>query len=621
MKFLLTAVNAKYIHSNPAVYSLRAFAGAGLQEHVEIAEYTINNREEEILADIYMRRPDVIGFSCYIWNWNMIQDIMTRLHKILPQLPIWLGGPEVTYGAPQILERYPYVTGIMVGEGEATFRELLTYYVQREMASEHSRQTAGESYAESAGAISGKIFGDRGAAGFWPNIQGLERIPGLCLSAGYTPVRELTDLSELPFLYEDLDPFANKIIYYESSRGCPYSCSYCLSSIDKRVRLRDRAVVKKELQFFLDHKAAQVKFVDRTFNCNHDHAMEIWSYILEHDNGVTNFHFEISADILREDEIEVLHRMRPGLVQLEIGVQSANPRTIDAIHRVMDLDKLERIVASIHEGHNIHQHLDLIAGLPYEDYESFGRSFNRVYDMSPQQLQLGFLKVLKGSHMARQAEQFGICYLENPPYEVLYTDWLSYEDVLRLKKVEQMVELYYNSGQFRHTLPFLKRAFQTPFAMFEALAAYYEQEGYFINSPARSYRYHVLLKFARKYDEPNAAVYQELLTYDMYLRENLKSRPDFAPDLTPFKEEIRSLYRLEEQCRELLPDYDEYDYKQLSKMTHMEPFRYPVQDMVKWEHSPLTNAGRNIPECFILFDYKHRNPLNCEARTVVVCRK
>ena len=583
MKFLLTAVNAKFIHSNPAVYSLRAYAGERLQEHIEIAQYTINNRTEDVLADIYLRKPDVIGFSCYIWNWNMIQDILEQLHKILPKLPIWLGGPEVTYGAPKILAEYPFITGIMVGEGEVTFKELLEYYV----------------------------------GGMAPGGQGLKSIKGLCLASGYTPARELTDLNELPFLYENLEEFTNKIIYYESSRGCPYSCSYCLSSIDKKVRLRDIDVVKKELQFFLDHNVAQVKFVDRTFNCNHQHAMEIWGYLLEHDNGVTNFHFEISADILREDEIELLNRMRPGLIQLEIGVQSANPRTIEAIHRVMDIDKLERIVEAVRRGGNIHQHLDLIAGLPYEDYESFGRSFNRVYDMKPQQLQLGFLKVLKGSCMEQQARDFGICYMDRPPYEVLFTDWLPYADVLRLKKVEEMVELYYNSGQFEHTLAFLRGAFESPFAMFEALADYYETEGYFVNSPARVYRYNVLLSFAVKYDGAHEDIYRELLTFDMYLRENMKSRPDFAADLSGHRSIIRDIYIKEEQERCWLPDYDKYDWKQLSKMTHVEPFYFPVWEMEGWGRRSGTKNRFRTP-CFVLFDYRYRHPLTNEARTVVI---
>lgn len=574
MKFLLTAINAKFIHSNPAIYSLRACVGEKLQPYVELAEFTINESLESILEGIWKHQPDAIGFSCYIWNWKLIREILAELPKLLPNTEIWLGGPEVTYDGPGLLKEFPQVTGIMVGEGEVTFRELLEQYLWE---AEGTQKQVGKRTEERFG-----------------------QITGLCLASGYTAPRELTDLTTLPFLYENMEPFTNRIIYYETSRGCPYRCSYCLSSIDKKVRLRDISVVKRELQFFLDQKVKQVKFIDRTFNCDHRHAMEIWQYIHEHDNGVTNFHFEISADILREEEIALLNQFRPGLAQLEIGVQSTNPETIRAIKRIMDVDKLEKIVAAIHQGHNIHQHLDLIAGLPYEDYESFGRSFDRVYGMQPEQLQLGFLKVLKGSDMHENAQEYGIRYLEQPPYEVLYTNWISYGEIRRLKRIEEMVELYYNSGQFTHTLPVLEKAFSGPFAMYEALADYYQEQGYFTNSPARAYRYQILLEFAALKDPENREIYRELLVYDMYLRENLKSRPGFAADITEEeKQEIRRFYQTEEQEHRYLPAYREYDWKQLSRMTHLEPFRYPEPH-------------------YVLFDYQERNPLNYEAKVQVI---
>ncbi len=591
MKFLLVALNAKYIHSNPALYSLRAYAGE-LQQHVEIAEYTINHVFTDVLADIYKRKPDAIGFSCYIWNIEMVLSLVKELKKLMPQVPIWLGGPEVSYDAPELLKKHPEIDGIMVGEGEETFRELLLYYLEER---------------------DGKDDGTSGGADGVRAKKTLSDIPGLCLRNGYTGVREFTELDKLPFLYEDLGKFENRIIYYESSRGCPFRCSYCLSSIDKRVRLRELTTVKKELQFFLDKKVPQVKFIDRTFNCDHEHATEIWKFILEHDNGITNFHFEISADLLNEEELELLGRMRPGLVQLEIGVQSTNPDTLTAIHRNMDVDKLEQIVARIRDGQNVHQHLDLIAGLPYEDYDSFRASFDRVYAMKPEQLQLGFLKVLKGSEMADRAEEFGISYMDRAPYEVLFTKWLSFEEVQKLKWIEEMVELYYNSSQFRYTLRFLERAFSSVFRMYEALAEYYEEQGYVVNSPARSYRYQVLLSFACRWDGANEAIYRELLTHDMYLRENLKSRPAFGKDLQGYKETIRGIYRREEGERRLLPEYGDYDSKQLEKMTHLEPYHYPVWDLssegvVKALEAPV----------FLLYDYKERCPLTGEARTVQV---
>ncbi len=635
MKLLLVAINAKYIHSNPAIYSLRGYAGVEAARHIELAEYTINQQLQDILEDIYRRKPDVIGFSCYIWNWTFVRQLLAELPKLLPGTALWLGGPEVTYDADRLLAQYPKLTGIMVGEGEATFRELAAWYLD-------SRHGTAEAAAEGSAAEGGRkpAEGDKDGAekGSGVRKKRLEDIPGLYLHTGPTPARQLLDMSSVPFLYGDLAPFENRIIYYESSRGCPYSCSYCLSSIEKSVRIRDIGAVKKELQFFLDSRVKQVKFVDRTFNCNHAHAMAVWKYLRDNDNGVTNFHFEISADILNEQELELLHTMRPGLVQLEIGVQSTNPDTLRAVRRVSDMERLERIVAEIGKGGNIHRHLDLIAGLPFEDMECFRNSFDRVYGMRPEQLQLGFLKVLKGSEMWERAEEFGIRCLDSPPYEVLCTRWLDYEDILRLKGVEEMVELYYNSGQFTRTLPVLESAFDSPFAMYDKLAAFYLQEGCGVKSTvhspdphagfggqmgvgagssARVYRYHVLLAFAARYDEERLPLYRELLTLDLYLRENLKSRPEFASDLTPYRDVTRSFYRQEEKKREYLPDYEGCDGKQLSRLTHLEPFsRLTLRQIFPGDRDG--EAGEEAAVHYVLFDYRHRNPLNAEARTLAV---
>ncbi len=572
MQFLLVALNAKYIHSNPAVYSLKRFTGKD-SAHVQIAEYTINHRMEEILEDIYSRRPDVIAFSCYIWNWEMIQKITVELHKLLPKLPIWLGGPEVSFDAAKILDKHPQLSGIMAGEGEAVFSELLSYY----------------------------LYQDRP----------LREIAGLVLRDGPTGERKPLDMSAIPFLYDNAADFQNRILYYESQRGCPFRCSYCLSSIDKTVRLRDISVVKQELQFFLDNKVKQVKFVDRTFNCSHEHAVEIWRYILEHDNGVTNFHFEIAGDMIGDEEAALLARMRPGLVQLEIGVQTTNKRTLQEIRRKTDFTKLKAAVETIRKAGNIHQHLDLIAGLPYEDYESFGRSFDEVFSLEPNQLQLGFLKVLKGSYMHEMAEEYGLVYTQEPPYEVLFTKWLNYDEVRRLKRIEEMVEIYYNSNQFTHTLAFLQGAFQSPFAMFEALARFYKEKGFFAQAPARIYRYQALLQFAKEHDVENFPVYRELLVFDLYLREKVKSRPDFAKELGENKKDIMEFYRYEEKNRYFLPGYREYDSRQLSRMTHMEPFSYPVWAMKRGTESAMDGA-------YILFDYENRNPLTHEAGIIML---
>ena len=594
MKILLTAVNAKYIHSNPAVYSLRAYADKELIPYLEIAEYTINHRKEEILADIYHRAPEVIAFSCYIWNWDVISTLLTELPKILPETDIWLGGPEVSYSSEELLEKYPMVTGIMVGEGEETFRELAGYYCASAVSELERKNREFEK-------IRGIVY-----------CEGSENT--LESKICRTPARELTDISELPFLYSDLQSFENRIIYYESSRGCPYRCSYCLSSIDKKVRLRNLDIVKKELQYFLEHKVKQVKFVDRTFNCNHEHAKEIWQYLSEHDNGVTNFHFEIAADIISEEELQILGKMRPGLVQMEIGVQTFNADTLHEIRRTTDMDKLQKAVERIQKGSNIHIHLDLIAGLPYEDYESFTRSFNSVYAMKPQQLQLGFLKVLKGSYLYEKAADYEIQYMDTPPYEVLSTKWISYEELLRLRQVEEMVEVYYNSSQFSYTMPVIQTAFSNAFMMYLQLADYYREKGYTLMTPARSYRYQVLLYFAMttKLAEQKELLCQ-LLTFDLYLRENSKSRPDFAKELMPYKETIREFYREEEKSRRWLSAYTGYDSRQLGKMTHMEIFDYPV-----WETDIAKRIKRLDAPAMVLFDYQSRDALTYEAKYTVV---
>ena len=504
MKILLAACNAKYIHSNLAVYDLQAYA-SDYADHIVLKEYTINQQKDDIMRDIYLEHPDVVCVSCYIWNISFVKELMADLIKILPGADFWAGGPEVSYDAEKFLTENSEFKGVMVGEGEETFKELAGYYVEK-------------------------------------NPQNLKDMTGICYKDGdriiHNGWRQIMDLSSIPFIYKDLSEFKNRIIYYESSRGCPFSCSYCLSSIDKKLRFRDTETVKKELQFFIDNKVPQVKFVDRTFNCKHDHAMAIWKYINEHDNGVTNFHFEISADLLREEELQEMSTMRPGLIQLEIGVQSTNPDTIKAIHRTMDFEKLKGIVDRIHSFGNIHQHLDLIAGLPYEDYDSFRHSFNDVYALKPQQLQLGFLKVLKGSHMMEMCREYGIVYKTQEPYEVLSTKWLDYDHVLKLKTVENMVEVYYNSGQFQNTLEYLENFFPDAFSIYERLGSFYMEKGYGDVSHTRMRRYEILLEFLEDVPEISMDQVKDQMIYDLYLRENLKSRPGFARDQKPFERQI-----------------------------------------------------------------------------------
>ena len=549
MKILLAACNAKYIHSNLAVYDLQAYA-SDYADHIVLKEYTINQQKDDIMRDIYLEHPDVVCVSCYIWNLSFVKELMADLIKILPGADFWAGGPEVSYDAEKFLTENSEFKGVMVGEGEETFKELAGYYVEK-------------------------------------NPQNLKDMTGICYKDGdriiHNGWRQIMDLSSIPFIYKDLSEFKNRIIYYESSRGCPFSCSYCLSSIDKKLRFRDTETVKKELQFFIDNKVPQVKFVDRTFNCKHDHAMAIWKYINEHDNGVTNFHFEISADLLREEELQEMSTMRPGLIQLEIGVQSTNPDTIKAIHRTMDFEKLKGIVDRIHSFGNIHQHLDLIAGLPYEDYDSFRHSFNDVYALKPQQLQLGFLKVLKGSHVMEMCKEYGIVYKTQEPYEVLSTKWLDYDHVLKLKTVENMVEVYYNSGQFQNTLEYLENFFQDAFSIYERLGSFYMEKGYGDVSHTRMRRYEILLEFLEDVPEISMDQVKDQMVYDLYLRENLKSRPGFARDQKPFERQI----------------WDFRKREKVAKNAHVEVF-----------------ADGKV----LLFDYADRDPLTNNAHVTDVTK-
>ena len=565
MKFLLTAINAKYIHSNLAVYSLRAAALAAApasDKHepfsVELAEFTINQRTEEILRDIFLRKPDVLLFSCYIWNIVYVRELAENCKKIMPEVPVWLGGPEVSYDAEKFLRENPAADGILCGEGEETFRLLAECYA------------AGQADTEHLAEIPGLVFREP--------VESAARLIRV-----NTPA-PLPDLSALPFPYGELAEFENRIIYYESSRGCPFSCSYCLSSIEKSVRFRDIEKVCRELQFFLDRRVPQVKFVDRTFNCRKSHAMAVWSYILEHDNGITNFHFEIEAELLDEEELALLERMRPGLVQLEIGVQSANRETLKAVRRSTDLERLRRVVERIRDGKNIHQHLDLIAGLPFEDYESFGHSFDQVFALKPEQLQLGFLKVLKGAPMYEDARKYGIAYRSQPPYEVLFTPWLPFSDILRLKMIEEMVEIYYNSHQFGMTLGQLIPRFSSAFAFFEQLALYYErnQEG---QKSSRVRKYELLLGFASEHFPEDEDRYRELLTIDYYLRERAKARPSFAPDPDPYKKTLREI-------RQRAP-----------KQVHVEA--------LSRENAAALFGEQDL--IYLIFDYEKRNPLTGDA--------
>lgn len=581
MKTLLVAINAKYIHSNLAVYSLKAYAKE-LKKDIVIKEYTINNFVEDIFNDIYKEKADVVAFSCYIWNIDMVLEIIPELKKVAPHISIWVGGPEVSYDVDKVLSINPSIDVVMYGEGEETFYKTLS------------------------------VFTNNGEKDLYSELK---KINGI----GYRDyIREVAinqpagqmDMNTLPFVYEDMSLFQNKIIYYETSRGCPFSCSYCLSSIDKRVRFREFNLVKKELKYFIDQKVAQVKFVDRTFNCNKKHAMEIWSFIHENDNGITNFHFEIAADLINEEELLLFSKMRPGLIQLEIGVQSTNDLTINEIDRTMKLDKLTQVVNRINEMKNIHQHLDLIVGLPYEDYDTFKQSFNDVHALNPNQLQLGFLKVLKGSKMHDKCDEYGIEYRSHSPYEVLSTNWINFDQVIELKGVEEALETYYNSNQFVYSLKYLLHFWETPFDFYYDMSKYFDKHKFIGIKHSRISLYDILLDFSMNNKDVDIDVLKQLMIYDLYLREKLKKRPEWANNLNKYKKEYNEFYKNTDIAAKYIKEKD-YDSKLASKIMHIEPFSIDIVE--------TANEGKKIPsKQHILFDYSSRNPLNNDARTLTI---
>lgn len=652
MRFLLCGINAKYIHSNLAIFSLKAYADRKKIPGAEIIlkEYTINNYVEDILQDLYEEKADVVIFSCYIWNISFVRELAAELKKVSPDVKIWAGGPEVSYAANKFLMENPTFDLIMQGEGEEVFSELIRlteeekcrikdvykqseskkvlsgivekrYSIERKQAVKEEKDIEDKHFAgednvyptnyidmsklqKLQGIAVWDFSGEAALGNAESNIGNKTKI----INTGFAT---LMNMDTIPFVYEDFHLFEHKILYYETSRGCPFCCSYCLSSVDKTVRFRSLPIVKKELDAFLEAKVPQVKFVDRTFNCNRQRAIDIWSYLVEHDNGITNFHFEISSDLLGEEELELFAKMRPGLIQLEIGVQSTNGETVDAIHRHMDLDKLFHYVDSVHELGNIHQHLDLIAGLPYENYERFGCSFDDLYAHEPDQLQLGFLKVLKGTMMEEEVKKYSILYRNQPPYEVLGTKWLSYDEIILLKGVEELVELYYNSGQYTLTLKYAVPFFESPFRFYEMFSAWYRGKGYHKLNHNRLEKYNILREFLREHiDENEWDTLDEIMLYDMYLRENVKGRPAWAKDTAQYKKEWKALYR--EQGEKLFPEDVQagiYDSKRAANQSHIEVFEINIK---KFEQSGQVEKK----QVFCLFDYSRRNPLNRAARTV-----
>lgn len=571
MQVLLVGIGAKYIHSNLALNYLAKFADNEKHYDIQIANFTINQQSDEIYGAILLHQPAVLCFSCYIWNITLIETLVPALALALPETKIFLGGPEVSFDPQAVLARLPQVAGIMCGEGELIFQALL------------AALAAGSDY----GHVPGLTYRD--AVGVIKD----------------NPPPPPLDLARLPFPYDDdLADTANRIIYYESSRGCPYACAYCLSSVEKGVRLAPLDKVCHELQQFLDAFVPQVKFVDRTFNCNRNHTMGIWRYLADHDNGVTNFHFELTADLLDEAQIQFLSQVRPGLFQFEIGIQSTNPDTISAVNRWVNFARIVPLVRQIKQAGNIHQHLDLIAGLPLEDYDSFANSFNDVYALAPEQLQLGFLKVLKGSPIAAAKDTYGIIHWPSAPYEVIATDALTAQELLRLKDVEDVLERYYNSGKFLQTLALLVPLVASPFVFYEGLGDYFRQKGHFATSLSRIGLCEALQGYGATLPGYDGAAFARHLAYDLYRHELPRKVPAFLRGAyAATTEEVKAFYHDEGFLATYLANYPEMSPKAISRITHLAHFDQPVgKDVTSW----------------VFFDYQQRDLLgNAQAHAIV----
>ena len=574
MKKLLVGINAKFIHSNLAIRYIQKYAKIKNQI-IDIEEYTINQPIDDILSSIIEAKVDILGFSCYIWNIDYIKKLIKMIKKITPETKIILGGPEVSYESIDFLKSEEAVDYIVRGEGEASTTNLFQVI----------------------------------------EVDGLvEEVSGITYRVG-NDIKEtkqgiVQNMDDIPFVYEDsMENLEHRLIYYETSRGCPYSCEYCLSSIEKGVRFRSLDKIYGELQFFLDKKVKQVKFVDRTFNAKKSHAIGIWEYLKEHDNGYTNFHFEIVADIIDDKMIKLLKTLRVGLIQLEIGIQSTNEATIVDINRATNFLELKKRILEIKSGNNIHIHLDLIAGLPKEDKKAFMNSFDDVMFMRPEQLQLGFLKVLKGSMMYKKQKDYNLSYREFPPYEIISTNDMSYTVINELKQIEKLLEIYYNSGQFVQSIEYLMTSFDSEFRFFEEFAIYWKKEELEKYKHARISLYEIVYKFARVYVEDDFL--KELLIHDFCSKENPKKLPIFMKRNQTASKREKDFYKNPDNRIKYFEKYADYDSKQIGRMTHIQFYEY---DIIYWVARNIKRKLSRHEEIYIFYDYKSKDTMSKLAK-------
>lgn len=552
---VLCGINARYSHSNLAILCLKHAAGGS----VNTIEFSINDSVSSIVRGILETSPSAVGFSCYIWNIEHVLKAASSIKKVLPHCFIFLGGSEVSYDAPDLMKKHPFIDMIVKGAGEIPFAHFVKHF------------NMGEDITATPSAC----------------IRQCGRIIT-------TPAAPVYDMNTAPFLYENLSAFENKVIYYETSRGCPFNCAYCMSA-NEQLSFLPVERVKSELEHFIESNVRQVKFVDRTFNFPPGRAYEIIETIIELSNKFpdcsTNFHLEITASLMDVDMISLLKRAKKGLIQLEAGVQSTNQDTLKAVNRSLDTPKLLTNLKTLCDMHNIHVHADLIAGLPLEGYESFRQSFNDVYALHPDTLQLGFLKVLKGSPLRSDADKYGILYSDHAPYEVLCTNDISYEELSRLHDIEQTLELLYNSGLCRNAVNNVIPSFASPFDSFEQLADYLVSAGCF----SRPHKTKTLFEYLYAFALPHCdtAVLKEALLLDWLYLENPKSWPDFLNGSADNEHEAMRLFLSDnENIQKHLPHYADLSPKEISKRCSL----YTFEALFPGKTSMLIDYGKGRNE-------------------------
>lgn len=572
MKIVLTTLNSKFIHSSLSIRYLKAYVEDIID--VELKEFTINQDLNYIASQLFKTNADLIGFSVYIWNLTETLRICEILKTVKPEIKILLGGPEVSFDSKEILEKYPFIDYIIYGEGEESFREFLIKFLER---SEDFRDLKGLSF----------------------------RKDNLIITNSPRPL--IRDLNLIPSPYKNIgDDFKNKIVYFESSRGCPFNCKFCLSSTIKGVRYFNIDRVKEELDNLIKAKVKQVKFVDRTFNANKKYAMEIMNFIMDRNPEGINFHFEVTAHLLDDEMLDFLANVKEGLFQFEIGVQSTNLKTIEAIGRTTDFPKLKKVAKRIKSFKNIHQHLDLIAGLPYEDYKTFKKSFNDVYDIKPEKIQLGFLKLLKGSALRIDEEKYGFKYIDLPPYEILENDYIKYEELIKLKSIEELVEKYYNEGYFENSLEYIITNFyEGPFDFYEDLSQYWEENNYYELSISRTRLYEILMDFYSYKAFKGLELFKEILKYDFIKNnKNAKLPLGFYTNNILSQEVIHRILKDEVLLDKYLAHYKDLPTKKIINNIRIESFKYNILEIIENGYD-LKNKIDKIDEenIYILFDY------------------